>query len=81
MGGYYEYNLKQKTALTEEALKRFENDVASGKKIVASNYIEEPKDYNNKISHFTLKTSNYISKIFDRIMKFIFKQIENTVNS
>ena len=52
----------------------------TGKKIIASNYIEEQKDYNNKTSQLTLKVSNFISKTFDRIMKSLFKTIENTVN-
>lgn len=81
MGGYYEYSLKQKNTLTEEAIARFEQDVAAGKKIIASNYIEEPKNYNNKISEITLKTSNFISTLFDKIMKYLFKQIESTVNN
>jgi hypothetical protein len=78
--GYYEYNLKQKNILTEEAIARFEKDVKEGKKIIASNYIEEQKNYNNKTSELTLKVSNFISKTFDRIMKYIFKKIEATVN-
>lgn len=81
MGGYYEYNLKQKNILTEEAILRFEQDVASGKEIIASNYIEEEKNYNNKISTIALKLSNTISETFDKLIKFLFKQIENTVNS
>lgn len=81
MGGYYEYNLKQKNVLTEEAIKRFEQDVASGKEIIASNYIEEEKNYNNKVSNIALKLSNTISETFDKIIKYLFKQIENTVNS
>ena len=80
-GGYYEYNLKQKNVLTEEAIKRFEQDVASGKEIIASNYIEEEKNYNNKVSNIALKLSNTISETFDKIIKYLFKQIENTVNS
>ncbi|MBO5120599.1 MAG: hypothetical protein J6C28_02795 [Bacilli bacterium] len=79
--GYYEYNLKQKNILTDEAIERFEKDVKEGKKIIASNYIEEKKDYNNKSSEITLKLSNFISKTFDKIMKYIFKKIESTVNS
>lgn len=78
---HYEYNLKQQRILTEEAIKRFEQDVKEGKTIIASNYIEEQKSYNNKVSDITLKTSNYISKIFNKIMKYIFKQIEKTVES
>lgn len=80
-GSYYEYNLKQKNTLTEEAIKQFEKDVSEGKEIIASNYITEENNYNNKTSTFFMKCSNYISKIFDKTMKFIFKKIEGTVNS
>lgn len=78
---YYEYNQKQKSILTEEAIKQFEKDVANGKKIIASNYITEEKDYNNKTSIFFMKCSNLISEIFDKTMKYIFKKIECTVNN
>lgn len=80
LGGYYEYNLSKKNVLTEEAIERFEEDVKAGKEIIASNYIEEEKDYNNKISQLTLRLSNFVSTAFDKVMKFIFKQLENTVN-
>lgn len=81
LGGYYEYNLSKKNILTEEAIARFEQDVKEGKQIIASNYIEESKDYGNKSSRLALKISNFISSSFDKIMKFVFKQIENTVNN
>ena len=81
IGGYYEYNLNQKKTLTEEAIKRFERDVKEGKEIIASNYIVEEKDYSNKFSIIGMKFSNTISTAFDKIIKFIFKQIEKTVNT
>lgn len=81
LGGYYEYNLSKKNILTEEAIARFEQDVKEGKQIIASNYIEETKDYSNNSSKLALEISNFISSSFDKIMKFVFKQIENTVNN
>lgn len=81
LGGYYEYNLSKKNVLTEEAIKRFEKDVQDGKEIVASNYIEEEKNYSNKASRLALKISNLVSDGFDKTIKFIFKQIENNINS
>lgn len=81
IGGYYEYTLNKKNTLTEEAIARFEQDVKDKKPIIASNYIEEEKDYSNKASKSALKLSNFISSSFDKIMKAIFKYIENTVNS
>lgn len=79
-GGYYEYTLSNKNILTEEAIKRFENDVASGKEIVASNYIAEQKDYSNTANTFANKLSNLISTTYDKVMRFVFKQIENTMS-
>lgn len=81
MGGYYESNLKQRNILTEEAIAQFEKDVAAGKEIIASNYIQEEKDYNDKISRLTLKASNTIIKTFNKIMKSIFKYLEKSLNS
>lgn len=81
LGGYYEYNLSKKNILTQEAIERFEKDVKAGKKIIASNYIEEEKDYSNKASRLALKISNLVSAGFDKTIKFIFKQIENNINS
>lgn len=79
-GGYYEYTLSNKNILTEEAIKRFESDVASGKEIIASNYITEQKNYSNTANTFANKLSNVISKTYDKFMKFIFKQIEKTMS-
>lgn len=81
MGGYYEYSLSKKNVLTQEAIARFEQDVKDGKEIIAANYIEEEKDYSNKTSKIAIKISNFVSNAFDKTMKFIFKQIESTVNS
>ena len=81
IGGYYENKLSNQNILTEEAIKRFEEDVKAGKQIIASNYIEEKKSYGNKASKLGIKMSNLISSTFDKTMKFIFKQIENTISS
>ena len=81
MGGYYEYTLSKKNTLTEEAIKRFEEDVKSGKEIIASNYVQEEKDYTNKASKIGIKISNFVSNTYDTLMKFLFKQLENTINT
>ena len=81
IGGYYENSMRNKNILTKEAMIRFEQDIKEGKPIIASNYIQEEKDYTNNISKTTMKISNYISKSFDKIMKFIFKQLEKSVNN
>lgn len=80
VGGYHENNLSKQNRLTEEAIKRFEDDVKAGKKIIASNYIEEEKNYGNKATKIAAKLSDLVAKTFDKTMKFIFKQIENTIS-
>lgn len=79
LGGYYEHNLSTKNTLTEEAIKRFESDVASGKEIIASNYIVKQKDYSNTANILANKMSNFISNTYDKLMRFFFKQIEKTM--
>lgn len=62
---YYE----NEKVLTEEAIERFEEDIKSGKEIITSNYIIEPKDYSNKANILGLKCSNMIEKGVNRILK------------
>lgn len=80
-GGYYEYKLNNQNILTEEAIKQFEKDVKEGKQIIASNYIKEQKTYSNKANILANELSDLISNIYDKIMKFLFKQIEKTISS
>ncbi len=67
--GYYEYELSNKKILTEEQIKQFENDVASGKEVDLNSYIVEThKDYTNK---FTRATTNVSTKINEYLKKGI----------
>lgn len=78
--GYYEYTNKRTNTLTNEAVKKFEKDIASGKKVKASDYIKQENDYNNKLSKTGMTISNVISKSFDGIMSFLFNEIDQAVN-
>lgn len=78
--GYYQIAENRKTALTEDAIKRFEDDVKSGKKIVANNYLVKEKNYNNNISIVCMKVSEFIETGFNKFMMFIFKELEHVVN-
>lgn len=77
--GYYDISKGKKTALTNEAIKRFESDVSSGKEIIASNYLEKEKNYSNKLSKLGIGISNLIEKGFDTVMNFILKEVEKAV--
>lgn len=77
--GYYKVSKERKTTLTNEAIKRFEEDVSSGKEIKASNYLEKEKNYNNNLSKLGLGLSKLIENSFDGMMKFIFKEMEKAI--
>ncbi len=79
--GYYEYSNRKTNTMTEEAVKKFEKDLESGKTINASDYIKKENDYNNKMSRFGLKLSNTVGSVFDNVMNFIFYEVDKTVNS
>ena len=71
---YYE----NKNILTEDAIKRFEKDLKEGKKINVNNYIEKEKNYNNKVSTYTLKLSNLIYKCINKSLRLVLKYLENS---
>lgn len=74
--GYYEYQLKEKTFLTEEAVKKFEEDIKNGKNVDIDSYInKEDKNYDNGISKLNQKISNKISSLFSTTLKCFFKYI------
>lgn len=78
--GYYEAKLSKKTAMTQESIERFEEDIKNGNPIDVNSYTyEEHKDFSNnttdaaifigsKVESFM---SNGITEIFD-IVKSLF---------
>ena len=72
--GYYEYNLQSKKNMTEEEIKRFEEDVKSGKEVDVKNYLNDiSTDYSNNLT----KTTSTISLNLNR---YLIKTINNTMN-
>ena len=79
--GYFEYQKQEQAHLTQEQIKKFEQDIKDGKEIDIDNYIvEENKDYSNNFSNVGLKLSNKIKEIFSEGVKFIFNSIGDMVN-
>lgn len=61
--GYYEYEQQKKASFTSEQIKKFEEDVAAGKKVDINDYLENSnKDYSNKVSDFGYSVSDQIGK-------------------
>ncbi len=78
--GYYEYQNHKKAVLTEEQIKKFENDVANGKKIDIDEYlVVQNKNYNNKLSKIASKLSDGISNIIESGVTSTFKFLSNLV--
>lgn len=61
--------------ISEEAIRRFEEDLKEGREIDPSNYMNQKKDYNNKLSLFGLKISSLIERgvnmVLDKLLQSI----------
>lgn len=78
--GYYEYHMQQKTVLTNDKIKEFEEDVRNGKNIDEKIYLEDmDKDYSNNISNIIYKISTDGTKVTRKIIKKIFKKLSYLV--
>ena len=59
--GFYEYKAHNKSVLTSESLKKFENDVNEGKDVSLKDYVvDEHIDYSNKVSNLGYNNSNNV---------------------
>ena len=80
--GYIDYQSRNKTVLTEEQIKKFENDVKENKAIDIENYItDKSAEYDNSISNLSLKISNTIGETFEQVLNYIFGKLENAMNT
>ena len=72
ISGYYEAQVSDKVALTNDAIKDFEQDVLEGKEVDINTYIkEENKDYSNKMTDlgdkFTESVQTFLTNGFGGI--------------
>lgn len=79
--GYYEYTQNEKKVLTEEQIKKFEEDVKSGKEIDIDKYLVTKENFQGKNKRMGLKISEFIgnyTKIgIDKIFKILNNLVEN----
>ena len=79
--GLIDYQARNKTTLTEEQIKQFEEDVKNNVEIDLKKYIEDnDKKYDNSISKSTLKLSNTIGKTIQGALDLLFDKLENIMN-
>lgn len=78
--GYYEYKLQEKTILTNEKIKEFENDVKNNENVDIKEYlINEELDYSNKITNLVYEISDNSNKLTRKLIKAIFNKLGNLV--
>ncbi len=79
--GYYEFEQHKLTTLTEEQIKKFEQDVKDGKEIDLETYLElNKKNYDNRLSKLSLSLSRKIEDTVTSGIEYIFKAVERVVN-
>ena len=69
---YYEYELHKKVMLTNEDIKRFEDDVKNNKEVDIDNYISSRVDYSNSFSKASTKVSKETKKYIKQVIEGIF---------
>ena len=69
---YYEYELHKKVMLTNEDIKRFEDDVKNNKEVDIDNYISSRVDYSNSFSKASTKVSKETKKYIKQCIEGLF---------
>lgn len=78
--GYYEYNLQNKTIMTNEAISRFEKDVLDGKDVRREDYVVTTEvDYTSNLSRTTNKVSIKVNKLLKKGIEGVFKVVSSFV--
>lgn len=75
-----DFSSKNRT-LTDKAIEQFEKDIKEGKKIEASNYIEEQNNYSNKATKLGINVSLLIEKVFNKSINAIFNGIDKAIRN
>ncbi|MBR3162089.1 MAG: hypothetical protein IKF19_05100 [Bacilli bacterium] len=79
--GYYEYNLQEKKNMTEDEIKKFENDVKMGKNVDVKDYLNDvTKDYSSNLtrsaSTFSLNLNRYLIKTINETINIFSKLVK-----
>lgn len=78
--GYFEYKRSEHVFLTQEQIKKFEQDIKDGKEIDIDTYlVNVNKNYQTKLSKTGLNISNGVSKIVRTGVENLFNSINRLV--
>ena len=74
--GYYEYTMQQRTVITNEKIKEFEEDIKNNENIDLKDYFEEEEmDYSNKFTTLVYNISDSSNKLTRKAIKYVFKKL------
>ncbi len=79
INGYFAYSNYQRKVLTEESIKKFEEDVKNGNNIDVNDYVLKTKDYSNNISKVSLELSNKIGSFIRNGIVYFFDKITSNI--
>jgi hypothetical protein len=79
--GYYKTKEEKVKILTDEQIKKFEEDVKNKKNIDIKEYVNyESEDYSNNLSNNIYKVSLKLENVFDSAIKIVFNSVGKMVN-
>ena len=79
--GLIDYQAKNKNELTEEQIKKFEEDVKNNVEIDLEDYIVDYEEkYDNNVSKTTLNISRKIGETIQSTLNFVFEKIDKAIN-
>ena len=78
-GYYYDLN-KERRILTDEKIKEYESDLASGVDVSQKEYVIVKDSYDNTYTRFTLKLSKKIENGLSNVIKTFFRKISKFID-
>ena len=79
--GYYQYEQYKKTRFTNEQIKKFEQDIKSGKQVDITDYLDNSDtDYSNKVSDLGLNLSRGIEKTIKKGINKVISLLNNAMS-
>lgn len=77
--GYYEKLNAEKRNLTEEMIKKYEEDLKNGLDVSKIDYTVKMEDFSNVYTKVSIKLSKKIENLVDGGIKYIFKKLSSFV--
>lgn len=72
---------KEKKVLTEEMIKEYEEDLKKGIDVTQKEYVIVKPSYANTYSSNILKVSKKIEEGIDRVIKYFFRKVSDSINN